>query len=32
MQKILAVMVIYLVTGRDVHHEPFEEILSEFGS
>ena len=24
--------VIYLVTGRDVRHEPFEEILSEFGS
>ena len=24
--------VIYLVTGRDVRHEPIEEILSEFGS
>lgn len=24
--------VIYLVTGHDVRHEPFEEILSEFGS
>ena len=24
--------VIYLVTGRDVRHESFEENLSEFGS
>ena len=24
--------VMYLVTGRDVRHEPFEQILSEFGS